>query len=1143
MDETISFSILEIEKTKDKGAIRDAYRRLLVKTNPEDDPEGFKRLREAYEAANAYADRPDEEKREPKTPVEQWMSRVEKVYASFSDRMDENCWKELLDEDICIGLDTAMEARDALLGYLADHYRLKADIWRLIDGTFHMREESLELREKFHPNFVDFMLRQCENREDFPYEWFEGADDGDYDTFLYHYYDLCRQNDGGDTEAAARTVETLEAMPVFHPYLKLERARFEKNQDRALSGAGLIHELLEEYPEDIRILVFGGEVLWAAGEKEASAECFRKVLKEIPDHYMGNKFLAQYCLDQGEFEKAKEYCVEALRISSQEEELVKCMHSVNRELIRIYEKKLQEGVASDKDVMELGWCYLQNEEAQKGVELLEGRTVETAKIAEHHNLLSKCYFVERQYQKAAEEAKKCIPCIEAEAAAREAEASEEEKGKEKGRIPGRIAGACEIIAKALHVLAKEENGREGSSCQNALYEEALSFIDRALEQEKGSRNHRIEKIMILMDQGDDQGEDGDKSPFYERAKEVCSEMIEADGGDFYGYVLRQKCAYELFDGQGVVDNFYQAKEIYAGYSQIYELAADVFIKYNQYEDAKGILRQAEEAGVSSPKLSLLSLTIMREMTQSGEEAREAVKKSQELEKHFEEEKEQVSDEAWAEFYCECARCRRNLNTHDGQREALKYIEKALALKGDKLYRWIHANTLFDLRDYEKALPEYQYCAEAYGENELVYQNLARCLEQMNNWRKAVYYFKKALQVNPENQEINGDLVDIYTEQLKETGEIEYYQEGLPYADRQLELTPDAYHYIERGILHLEAGAFDAAEADFEEAARLEPENTYAFANWGCVYKYRGQYEKAIELFKKSIELLKDKETGMGYSNMGNCYERMEDYVKAAECYRKGHEMFPENQNFRDSLIRVYRKMEQLPKALELAETLYEKGSARYHMEAARIYTQMKRYEKALSEYSAVLRKNNRDLEMEALWGSAEVNLYYKKKPKAALNLYKRALELLKARDFGYIRTCRCMMECLIETGQKEEVLKYQKLALEAIREKYGSEEKYLKNYYYRRGRLYEIGCLYFYAGDLKRARDFFDEIQKCAACRSCNDRRCEDDWEAKGFLLEAEGRLEEALECYEQACKESKGNNLSISKVEKLRKSIRRRWK
>ena len=49
------FHILGIEETKDEEMIRDAYRTLLKTTNPEDDPEGFKRLREAYEGAIALA--------------------------------------------------------------------------------------------------------------------------------------------------------------------------------------------------------------------------------------------------------------------------------------------------------------------------------------------------------------------------------------------------------------------------------------------------------------------------------------------------------------------------------------------------------------------------------------------------------------------------------------------------------------------------------------------------------------------------------------------------------------------------------------------------------------------------------------------------------------------------------------------------------------------------------------------------------------------------------------------------------------------------------------------------------------------------------------------------------------------------------
>ena len=45
MEKELIFQILGIPETKDEEDIRRSYREKLKETNPEDDPEGFKRLR------------------------------------------------------------------------------------------------------------------------------------------------------------------------------------------------------------------------------------------------------------------------------------------------------------------------------------------------------------------------------------------------------------------------------------------------------------------------------------------------------------------------------------------------------------------------------------------------------------------------------------------------------------------------------------------------------------------------------------------------------------------------------------------------------------------------------------------------------------------------------------------------------------------------------------------------------------------------------------------------------------------------------------------------------------------------------------------------------------------------------------------
>ena len=200
---------------------------------------------------------------------------------------------------------------------------------------------------------------------------------------------------------------------------------------------------------------------------------------------------------------------------------------------------------------------------------------------------------------------------------------------------------------------------------------------------------------------------------------------------------------------------------------------------------------------------------------------------------------------------------------------------------------------------------------------------------------------------------------------------------------------------------------------------------------------------------------------------------------------------------------------------------------------------MKRFDKGISMYQAARKKGGED-EADAISRIGDVYLYYKKKTKKALELYLKALALTKQGEGNYDYYCRRVMECYHELGRPDEGIPYQKLVYESWIARYGSIDNYLQNFYYRKTRLYSMGSMYYYIGDLEKAREYLEQIGQESKCRHCSYKECEDYWEAMGFLREAEGNLTEALECYGKACKESKANNLSIAKVEKLTKLLQK---
>lgn len=101
-------------------------------------------------------------------------------------------------------------------------------------------------------------------------------------------------------------------------------------------------------------------------------------------------------------------------------------------------------------------------------------------------------------------------------------------------------------------------------------------------------------------------------------------------------------------------------------------------------------------------------------------------------------------------------------------------------------------------------------------------------------------------------------------------------------------------YVKEGVIKFYRSDFDGAMSDFNEAIRLDPENSVAYFNRGNIYMSLKDYKNALFDYDKAIEL--NKNFADAYYNRGQLkfYKgdrdaSCEDWLKAEELGKKNIE--------------------------------------------------------------------------------------------------------------------------------------------------------------------------------------------------------------------------------------------------------------
>ena len=88
---------------------------------------------------------------------------------------------------------------------------------------------------------------------------------------------------------------------------------------------------------------------------------------------------------------------------------------------------------------------------------------------------------------------------------------------------------------------------------------------------------------------------------------------------------------------------------------------------------------------------------------------------------------------------------------------------------------------------------------------------------------------------------------------------------------------------ELGNLYLKVEAFDEAITAFQQAIELNPDSGWCYVNLGHAYSKKGDHEKALALYHRSIALVKDdRQKAVLWNRLGDSYRATRQHICKTE---------------------------------------------------------------------------------------------------------------------------------------------------------------------------------------------------------------------------------------------------------------------
>lgn len=919
------WDVLKIEQTKDKDALKKAYRMRLSSVNPEDDPEGFMELRKAYEEAVRLADQ--EETTE--SSETSWQNPEEQalcdLYNNYARRIDPDCWTALFDTDYFVALDTCEDAFMFLMRFLLEHIFLPQKVWRVIVDRFDIAENKRELAEHYPENFLDYIINNAKYDDIINYELFNLRGDErpeQIDAYIRDYIELDRLIRAHNQDEAAKKISHIKQAYTFsNLYLQLCELRLQlqichdtfdsrinaltPEQKKGVdfdtlyadtyaeefsSIAKRAEALTAQAPKDITLQLFCGDIFLIRKQYDLAGKYYDHALSMNPDDYFVRVKQAEIAFRLGKFKSSRDQFMELLKENHYDDNVRIGMVRANQKMIEANFAHLKEQPDDTASKMEIGWSYYQSYQFKEAVSFLRSFEPDHDREFEYYNVLGRCYLGMADYNNARECFFTWAHLIES---LPENDMSDDAEKKRK-RYPyvNFLIADCYIKLKdftqAEHYLAK---------ALSTDHEEIILSYEALCE------------LRFMQKQ-------------YMECLKACEMLIQKEPQDYIGFLFKARACKELKYIQEAYNACERAIHLYPYLAQPYAVETQLFLDAGQYDQAEDTIQRYSV--YKSPSDSMEYCRARLYFLRGDHEA--AYKILTLLAKEFDKENTDLFDCSDVSFLLGLC-CLRNASYKEALQHFIKtqeqnaskplidlYIgstclklgelEQAITYLATQIKKAPNAkaysergNAYFVLHDYKKAMADYRLVLSLEPDNAFACLQIGRIHEACGNYKAAADAYQKAYSLSENNQELLKDsmqfLARVYQCMNWFTESQKLYED---YHERY-EWNPDiAYDYAvllmrmgqtKQAITTLrqfldnpacvrklievygDAGYIDLAHETFEYAINKDPQDIRAYGTMGDVFRRHELYEDAEQVYKTAIELDTKKEANY-YSEWLEC---------------------------------------------------------------------------------------------------------------------------------------------------------------------------------------------------------------------------------------------------------------------------------